>query len=604
MWADNEADVDLLGFDYLVDELEVVLTEGRLLPVTVGVAGEWGSGKSSLMRLAGRRLGSDEHRGRFLCVEFSPWRYEDSEDVKAALMATVMDALDEHIRDREVDAGIREKITRLRRWAHAWALPRILVTGGGMAAGLDPAMASLAGEAAQAVASVGVGQAESAALPRSFESVSRFHHEFAAVMNGLGEEVQALVVFVDDLDRCLTPAIVSTFEAIRLFLQAPRTAYVVGAHQRVIQAALDARYPGRGEGDDALGIDYLEKVLQVTVAIPPLSGPESLTYVNLLFAELYTEEGQFSALLEEARRLRAADQLAEAMNVGVASGVLGELRPELVEAFELVERVGPTLARGARGNPRQLKRFLNTLLLRQRTAAKRGAPVKPGVLAKLMLLEERHVVEFEQLYQWQLTASGAPEQLAEAERMVRGKSAKGEKDAATRAAAETWLARPGVRDWVALEPALAGIALSPYFSLARDKLSTATPATRLPGHLQELIVDAQSPIDRDRDAAIARVADLDAEDQAAFATALFAVASREPDSTAMSAASALAASQAQFVDAFFATLSDMSPLRVPIKLPGALALRFKSDARLGRLLDGWSTGPPKLAAAVKLVRGQ
>jgi hypothetical protein len=602
MWADNEADVDLLGFDYLVDELEVVLTDRRLLPVTVGVAGEWGSGKSSLMRLAKCRLETGEHSGRFVCVEFSSWRYEDSEDVKAALMATVMDALDEHLRDREVDPGLREKVSRLRGWAHAWALPKMLVTGGSIAAGLDPTMSGLAGEAAEAVSSVGVVEQRPATSLRSFESVSQFHREFATVMHGLDEEVQALVVFVDDLDRCLTPAIVSTFEAIRLFLHAPRTAYVIGAHQRVIQAALDARYPGRTESENPLGIDYLEKVLQVTVAIPPLSGPEALTYINLLFAELYADETQFSELLTEARRLRTADQLAEAMNVGVASGVLGDLSPELAEAFELVERVGPTLARGARGNPRQLKRFLNTLLLRQRTAAKRGAPVRPGVLAKLMLLEERHVAEFEQLYQWQLSASGAPEPLAEAERILRGEPAKDDGDPDAREAAETWLAHPGVKDWVALEPVLAGIALSPYFSLARDKLSTATPTTRLPGHLQELIVDAQASLDRDRDAAIARVADLNPEDGAAFATALFAVASRDPDSTAMAAAAALAASQAQFTDAFFATLGDLPAGRIPLKVPGALALRFKHDPRLAQLLETWANGPPKLAAAVKLVR--
>lgn len=48
MWADNETDLDLLGFDVLVDELIVALTEPDLLPLTVGVLGDWGSGKSSL----------------------------------------------------------------------------------------------------------------------------------------------------------------------------------------------------------------------------------------------------------------------------------------------------------------------------------------------------------------------------------------------------------------------------------------------------------------------------------------------------------------------------------------------------------------------------
>src|SRR5947208_16607255 len=90
MWADNETRIDLLGFEFLVDELLVVLREPRLLPVTVGVAGDWGSGKSSLAAMAEVELAGDD---AFLTVSFSPWRFEDYEDVKTALMAAVIGAL-------------------------------------------------------------------------------------------------------------------------------------------------------------------------------------------------------------------------------------------------------------------------------------------------------------------------------------------------------------------------------------------------------------------------------------------------------------------------------------------------------------------------------
>jgi predicted KAP-like P-loop ATPase len=73
MWADNETRIDLLGFDFLVDELLVILRDPRLLPVTVGVAGDWGSGKTSLICMTEEAL---HDVPKFLSVSFSPWRFE------------------------------------------------------------------------------------------------------------------------------------------------------------------------------------------------------------------------------------------------------------------------------------------------------------------------------------------------------------------------------------------------------------------------------------------------------------------------------------------------------------------------------------------------
>ena len=113
MWADNETTVDLLGFDYLVDALLVVLTEPKLLPVTVGLAGDWGSGKTSLMSMTAAGLHAEDPR--FVTVTFSPWRFEDYEDVKAALMTAVIDALDERVSSQpSLRELVGDRLTRLR----------------------------------------------------------------------------------------------------------------------------------------------------------------------------------------------------------------------------------------------------------------------------------------------------------------------------------------------------------------------------------------------------------------------------------------------------------------------------------------------------------
>jgi predicted KAP-like P-loop ATPase len=110
MWPDNETRIDLLGFDFLVDELLVILRDRRLFPVTVGVAGDWGSGKTSLICMTEATLADD---AKFLTVSFSPWRFEDYEDVKTALMAAVIGAAFTRYASLAPFCGARLRLSRL-----------------------------------------------------------------------------------------------------------------------------------------------------------------------------------------------------------------------------------------------------------------------------------------------------------------------------------------------------------------------------------------------------------------------------------------------------------------------------------------------------------
>src|SRR3546814_10629493 len=51
---------------------------------------------------------------------------------------------------------------------------------------------------------------------------------------------------------------------------------------------------------------------------------------------------------------------------------LGGVPVEVERAMELAGRIAPVLADGARGNPRQIKRFINTMMLRLAIAEERG----------------------------------------------------------------------------------------------------------------------------------------------------------------------------------------------------------------------------------------
>ena len=52
MWKDSETKIDYLNFDYIIDTMVNIIMDKNLTPSTIGLYGDWGSGKSSLMGMA------------------------------------------------------------------------------------------------------------------------------------------------------------------------------------------------------------------------------------------------------------------------------------------------------------------------------------------------------------------------------------------------------------------------------------------------------------------------------------------------------------------------------------------------------------------------
>ena len=663
MWADNETDIDLLGFDFLVDALVVALTEPRLLPLTMGVLGDWGSGKSSLMRIVRQELEAiggpdDPDRQRYACVRFSPWQYEDYDDVKVALMSAVLDRLQPEIETEDQDqiSRMRQFVQGLRRrtrWLGRAAM-KTAPTGASLAAQaldptVDPATRGLVQAGAAAVAAEGERLFAEPPAARDgppaggagdpVTEVGTFRAQFEELVAGL-DQIAAIVVFIDDLDRCLPETVVDTFEAIRLFLNTPKTAYVVAANQQVVESAIDSRYPElRRQDGTGVGADYLEKMLQLKVAIPTLSAPEAETYMNLLLAELRLDDEAFEKVRTEVRKRRAENSLMVAFNLGVAGDILGDVSPELTRELEWATGIAPVLGAGLRGNPRQLKRFLNNLLLKTRAAERRGVDLDLEVLAKLMVLEDQHVGDFQRLFDWQLTASGPIPELAAAEAAVHPDSGAEEADAdgeqpkagpagreagsargrrptgtgKAEAAAGTrpkrrasgsalsdevaaWVAKPHVRAWLTLAPRLGGTDLRPYFTYSRDKLSLGVVASRLPPRLQELLLRVEAEVDPVRRAALDRVKELDATERGQLVDELLEQLIRHPAGPAFAAAAELAERVPETAAAVCEAMMRIPPAAVPPERVLTAVRRLPTgNPAVERLLDRWQTsGVPAL----------
>ncbi|MFD6713655.1 hypothetical protein AMK25_05445 [Micromonospora sp. TSRI0369] len=660
MWSDNETDVDLLGFEFLLDSLLVVLSEPKLLPLTVGVLGDWGSGKSSLMKQACAELAADPgqdagEKRRYVCVPFSPWRYEDYEDVKVSLMSTVLSQLAAAVPEQEEE---QEEIGRLRALARKLRRPARRVARGGiglipgsvpLVAGtldpsMDPQVLQLMQQAAQAGAAAAAQRLEDSPAPAAnagaaaaaepITEVDDFRDRFAALMEALEDEVAAVVVFIDDLDRCLPETVVDTFEAIRLLLGAPRTAFVLAAHPQIVAVAIDARYPELRDDQRASGIgaQYLEKMLQQKITVPALAIPEAVTYVNLLLAELHLGDDEFGAVREHVVAQRATNMLEVIFDLGTLADLKIDAPPELVTDLQWAAQIAPVLAGGSRRNPRQLKQFLNTLQLRRLSAGRRKVSLDASILAKLMLLEDQQFPQFQQLFDWQVTARGAScPQLAAAEQLVfsegdndsdpqqdppatdpsgaaeaPAKARKKAKPAAVKPVDETvrqWADKPEIQAWLQLPPRLGAVDLRPYFTYSRDRLSLdVVTLGRLSGRQQRLLQHLLGATGLRR-AALEKLKTAPQADHDAVIEAL----ARELLTTPEKAFTAVCEAMEKLPgsrDALFAALGRLPVTAVPAQQVATVAARLPADdPRTDALLTSWHNADrADLTGMVALVR--
>jgi hypothetical protein len=204
-------------------------------------------------------------------------------------------------------------------------------------------------------------------------------------------------------------------------------------------------------------------------------------------AELGTEHPGFKKLLDAAREDMRRPWLSNGITTQVMNDAMrGEVPQAADQAMILAAQLTAMLAEGTKGNPRQIKRFLNSMLLRKEIGEARGFgdEISMKILAKLMLAERFKPDFFEELAR---EASGAsngrsprlklledfakapesPPQTKTAKPGTLSKSRPGEPSVPEGIA--DWTRIEWIRTWASLEPPLFDTDLRPYIFVTRDK---------------------------------------------------------------------------------------------------------------------------------------
>ena len=386
MWKDSEADFDFLNFNYLAEQVVEISKDDKLSPATIGIYGDWGSGKSTLMKMVKKSLDADKNT---LTVEFNGWLFEGYEDAKTALCGTILDEMRTH---ETLFAKGKEKIkTLLKKVDGGMLLSKgvkygldFLLTGGiGTVTeltltGIISAVKQKAGDVSEDEVKKVIDAFKTEETKRA--EIKNFRKTFKEVFeNCKGER---LVVFIDELDRCTPDTVLEIFEAIRLFLYVPGTTFIIGADERLVSYAVKTKYKDIPGHDIDISKEYLEKLVQYPVKIPQLNEQEVKQYITCLL--LQNEEIDIKKVAESISKQGINEELT-IDTLAVATGK--DANEGIKEAFDLSNQIYSALAALMKGNPRHCKRFFNTLMMRIALADRRHIMLQKKVLAKLMLAE-------------------------------------------------------------------------------------------------------------------------------------------------------------------------------------------------------------------------
>ena len=427
-YGDLPATQDELGFAPSATALTEIVLGAELAdtPLTVGVYGPWGSGKTSLMKMIYRNLNDPEKpQPGVLPIWFDAWRYVQSDALWRALLISVVEEIrvrvvrnEDRLRTlvgrraagqvppqdlRAEQASLEKRLDDLAASLYRsvdredqgaiefqWGKAGKLAAGTIIRAGFSyiPVLGKISeavakakeglGEQAYADTLLDLFQRERTLIYRDqVQSLEQFYAGLKELIEEWAEQAgYRLVIFIDDLDRCLPEQAIGVLEAIKVFLDIQGCIFVLGVDREIIERGIRVRYKEFALAGVASGVfpvaerDYLEKIVQIPFALPPLA-PNTM------------------------------------------SAFLCSRLPSVLDTEGDVALVAALMTAGLQRNPRKVKRSFNIFRLHMSLDRAHGRQTAAGLIAKLTVIQ----TSFADLYE---RIARDPLVLRQVEQIVRG----------------------------------------------------------------------------------------------------------------------------------------------------------------------------------------
>jgi tRNA A37 threonylcarbamoyladenosine biosynthesis protein TsaE len=281
---------------------------------TLGVYGEWGIGKTTLMKAIDANLNeevSSKDDSPILTIWFNAWKFErDQSPITHSLMKSMAFEMEGHKIFNTVAKEIFSAIKIFDENAQSSQLPQFNVQNP------DELKKDRLEQSKQHEKI----QKESI----YYSGISKIQNALAQIRSERGNEFR-VVIFIDDLDRCSPDKTIELLESIKMLLEVEGFIFIVALSYDSVTRLITNAYKNTG----IKGEDYLKKIIQLPVTIPPWSRENFLELISQKIAPKLNEE--YSKFVLE--------------NPGILSQV-------------------------SNSNPRQLKRFINNVIIGFETFSK------------------------------------------------------------------------------------------------------------------------------------------------------------------------------------------------------------------------------------------
>lgn len=394
---------DRLNYNRYADAFaELILNPELPTPVTVGIYGEWGQGKSFLMQKIIEKIkntkknnkNSSSNGSKILTVEFNAWTYSSSNHLWAGMITQLYNEVENHIGWKVPWYRFAKAVSKSWRKAISFSVFYGLI---GFILGLILNFDEFSDAIENVIKPIGasiIGGSVLASLPILWASLREFtdtlflsraknlqllaskpdFHDQIGVMADIKDEIDfistllnktssRLVLFIDDLDRCEPKKALEVLQAVILLLSYKDGlpfAIFLGLEPRFITKAIEENYGQVMAKAGITGYEYLDKIIQLPFVIPRS---------DLKNIESYIESLLWSS--EEEKKIVIESGLSH--NFEEVDMTLTEADPEISEATEKLEEQTPvTFSRLERlaikdsssnfgYNPRKVKRIMNML---------------------------------------------------------------------------------------------------------------------------------------------------------------------------------------------------------------------------------------------------